>query len=408
MRVLRQPFDIVASQIDNVVHQAASLNHLMGHDYQRRSVSFSTREEVDELIKSGIVIFHHNKDGSIHALLTGKKVTTATTCSDNPSFLEQTNYPTGLFTFWPEERTVYFNPSLFVQDDTLYLFTRRYRFPNGHTKLPMTNDLAIWRLSKHLTPIDRTVPDPPNRYQREQWEDPRVINSNGTAFIGFATWVHMKGWTIRQSLCKLSSDWKRFTVHAEPKYGGNDPNPDRATRHEKNWLWFVHDSAWHCVYLSNPMTVFRLQPNGNVAKVWKSQHLALPWTLGDVRGGTTPVRVGDEYLTFFHSSQHWKNGQRIYYMGAMTFGAHPPFEVRKMTVDPILSGSDKDSRVHGGPLVIFPCGSALIDKSWLVTFGVNDEACGWIKIPQDDLKKMLVPVSRQQTLMEKAKALVGA
>jgi len=407
MRVTKYPFDIVAGQQDNVVGIVHPMNHLMGHEYAHRSVSFQDRAEVDALIAKGLVIFHHCKDGSLYAILTGRPVPRRVLSPDVPSFLEQTDWPTGLFTFPSDERTVYFNPALLKKDDTFYLFTRRYRYPNGSGKLPMTNDLAIWRLTKHLAPVELIVPEPPNRYPKEQWEDPRVIDHGGAIHVAFATWVHMRGWTIRQSLCKLSADWRRFTVAQEPLYGGNAPTPERATRHEKNWLWFIHEGQWHCVYMSNPFTVLKIGPNGHVSKAWKGPQLPLPWSHGEPRGGTTPIRVGQEYVTFFHSSLPWTTQQRRYYMGALTFEAAPPFAIKRITLEPLLAGSDKDARVLGGPLVIFPCGSDLSAREWLVTFGVNDEQCGWVKIPQGELDKLLVPINRPQTLMEKAKAMLA-
>jgi predicted GH43/DUF377 family glycosyl hydrolase len=394
MRVVKHPFDIVAGRIDRNVAAVADLSQLFGLDPLHRAVSFYDKSELDALLAAGNVIYHHCKDGSLYLHLTGRPGPVRVADDAQPSFLEQhPRWPSGSFSFPPEANTVHFNPSLLHRDDTFYLFTRRHRFPNGPGHPPAHNDLTIWRLNRQLSPIDVTIPSTPRRWEREQWEDPRVVISQDSGVhVAFANWVHMRPWSIRQSLTRLSANWQSFSVLHEPLYGGNAPVPERATHHEKNWLWFQQDGAWHIVYLHNPMTVLRLRPNGNVEKVWKNKQLPLPWTHGELRGGTTPVRVGGEYVTFFHSSMAWNRHQRRYFMGAATFQAEPPFSLLRVTPDPLLVGSEKDTRVYGGPLVIFPCGAVLNDAHWTVTFGVNDEASGWIRIPQGDLNKLLRPL----------------
>ena len=79
-------------------------------------------------------------------------------------------------------------------------------------------------------------------------------------------------------------------------------------------------------------------------------------------------------------------------MGAYTFEAKAPFEPLRMTHEPLLIGSEHDPRVFEGPLVIFPGGAIRQDDSFLVVFGVNDENCGWVKIPEKDLEGLLQSV----------------
>jgi predicted GH43/DUF377 family glycosyl hydrolase len=85
-------------------------------------------------------------------------------------------------------------------------------------------------------------------------------------------------------------------------------------------------------------------------------------------------------------------------MGAYTFSTKAPFEIKRITPTPILAGSELDYRVLGSPLVIFPNG-ALPDydekgmlEGFTVVFGVNDENCGWLKMPWKDLEKSMVKV----------------
>lgn len=104
------------------------------------------------------------------------------------------------------------------------------------------------------------------------------------------------------------------------------------------------------------------------------------------------MRVGDEYISFFHSSVYWKGRQKRYIMGAYAFEAKPPFKVTRITPTPLLAGSDQDTRINGGPPCIFVNGSVFDGKEWLLSFGVNDEACGWIRIPHRKLEKRMISI----------------
>lgn len=316
---------------------------------------------------------------------------------DYPSFHEQTDWETGIFAFPYSDKTCYFNPGLLRRGDDLFLFTRRFRYGvttvHGVNTSDKISDLAIWKIRNNMTlELPEIVPDPPHRYIDEQWEDPRVVvGDDGKIFVGFATWVRSQPWMIRQSLTELSDDWESFDVISEPDFGGNAANPEAASRHEKNWTWFRHEGRWLCVYAPAPHLVFSIDEKNKFERVWKGR-TKLDWNYGEIRGGSTPVRINEyEYLSFFHSSLPWRGHRRRYYMGAYTFEATPPFSPRRMTTEPLLSGSDCDFRSFEGPLVVFPNGSVREDDGrHLVTFGVNDENCGWVKIPERDLlDKML-------------------
>src|SRR5439155_20693038 len=105
---------------------------------------------------------------------------------------------------------------------------------------------------------------------------------------------------------------------------------------------------------------------------------------GIVRGGTPPVLVGKEWWTFFHSSLPLDTKyRRRYFMGAYAFWHDPPFHITRMTREPLLAGSDEDPWAEEKPLVIFPCGSRFENWTWLVSCGINDLKCFWVKIPHE-------------------------
>jgi predicted GH43/DUF377 family glycosyl hydrolase len=233
------------------------------------------------------------------------------------------------------------------------------------------------------------VPGEPKRFVNEQWEDPRAIVVDGEVFVGFATWVRTSEWKIRQSLTKLDWDLEEFEVFSEPEFGGNSPRAESATGHEKNWMWFNHDGLWHCIYQPSPHLVFRLNHKRTVDRTWKDSR-KMEWNFGEIRGGTPPVKLNSsEYISFFHSAVQWRGPRRRYFMGSYVFEAKEPFRVKRMTKTPLLAGSEKDFRSWESPLVIFPEGHVYENEEHLVTFGMNDEHCGWIKIPDKDLEERM-------------------
>jgi predicted GH43/DUF377 family glycosyl hydrolase len=124
-----------------------------------------------------------------------------------------------------------------------------------------------------------------------------------------------------------------------------------------------------------------------VAEVYETQ--APGWEFGQMRGGSAPIKLGDEYLCFFHSSTPWTDKKRRYHMGAYTFRAKPPFNITRMTSRPILSGSKEDPWQEGLPLVVFPCGALMEGNKFVVSMGVNDYCSAWIKIPFDELEHLM-------------------
>lgn len=196
----------------------------------------------------------------------------------------------------------------------------------------------------------------------------------------------------------MSKDLSEFKVVSEPHIGGNHSSPELSTGHEKNWTWFGKTGSPHCLYSLHPLEIHAFNPDPIAAETTSPREL--PWIYGTLRGGTNPELHDGQYWMFFHSSLPWKDAtgtvlfgrDRRYYMGAVTMTAEPPFRLTSITPTPLLRGSEEDPRTVLGPPVVFPCGAKLIDGSWLVTMGINDERCGWISIPHEELKAKMVPI----------------
>jgi len=404
------PFDRVLSSEIDLARQVSPLNKLLGHYLKpssRSPLPIETQTDALELLKSGYVLYHGSSDGALaRFMLNSESLPTSAQdigpskqSPEPPSFTRQTNWKSGYLDLPKAPRTVYFNCSITDHFGSLYLFTRRWRYnhtdPRWNTP-SNTSDLAIFRLNPDLSiKSGPLIPSLPRRHTLEQWEDPRVmLGADGRLYASFVTWTHKQPFKFHQIFTRLATDMRSIEAVDDIAYGGNGTRPFNGTAHEKNWTWFQHEAVWHCQYSINPSEVFSAR-NGSVANRWAMPERELPWKhSAPLRGGTPPVRSGDEYITFFHSYLPWREHRRRYFLGAAAFESKPPFAMTRITELPLLSGSESDVMTLPNALpCIFACGALLRGKEWLVTFGVNDEACGWIRIPHSDLDALLVPIA---------------
>ncbi|CAN5476031.1 hypothetical protein BH10CHL1_BH10CHL1_39650 [soil metagenome] len=173
--------------------------------------------------------------------------------------------------------------------------------------------------------------------------------------------------------------------------------PQRAV--EKNWMLFAHDDELWAIYSICPHVVLRLSW-GEVGSVvcqrayqhaWDATAYALPF--GELRGGAPPVRLGDQYVSFFHSSFLVHPLRRLlfkvlrkrptnilhYVGGVYGFAAKPPFTPLWLQPTPILMPPSLP-RHHAqlSPIVeysAYPCGAVLQNQRWILSFGARNEYC---------------------------------
>lgn len=438
MRTRAAPWDVVLSE--DCIGRVHDASKLIQHAQRFTGVVMTCQDEdvVNWMLMRGALLFHGCNDGSMIALLrgltpdsppTGRVVKVlkledlesrfdereslwqqdAIDLQKNghpflsleecikpvPSFRDQTKWSTGVFHELDYDKNlVHLNPGI-VQDDKgrTWLVSRRWEKissrqsrSNWHSTLQVT-PIQIGDQVKTLTgsAIELDFKAPP----MVEHEDPRAVFHDGQFYVSYCTWEkQLRQAHGRQGFAVFDRDWKLFT-NQFPEYGKNKDRTESdfeteddplKPKWEKNWVWFRHKGKWHVVYSFSPFRVYQLgryitEPCGKEPKIWKH---------GIVRGGTPPVFHAGLYWTFFHSSMPWRGRQKRYYMGAYAFNEQ--LEIVRMTPEPLLSGSDRDSRMLAGPLVIFP-GGAIMDRGrWFVVFGVNDEQCGWIEIPHLDLE----------------------
>lgn len=316
-----------------------------------------------------------------------------------PSIQRQTPWPVGIFSFGKAEepeKVAYFNPGLVERPDGLWLVTRRSENRPGIT-IGM-NSLMAFKLDGYLAPMYGVPVKMMPRFPNEHFEDARAVQVNGTTWVScsnFIVFPHRPKelWTGSQiTVAPVNDRWQAMD-RFDPQYG-NNAKPNRAAGDiEKNWLPFGSGGRLHIIYAATPNHVVVAFDEQMVpVETWETS-FRHDWAYGHIRGGTPPVRMGESYITFFHSSiPLLTKYRRRYFMGAYEFDAQPPFKIRAMTREPILAGSDEDEWWPKKPLVVFPCGAVLQGPTWLITLGVNDLKCAWIKIPHIDLMRRLKPL----------------
>lgn len=301
---------------------------------------------------------------------------------ETPSILDQTPWLCGFYEISAHRSIQYFNPGLVDWLGSRWLVARRRR-----TKMhPGKNDIVFLRLktesvcaNEHPIKFRSSVHD-------EHWEDPRVILFNGSPFVSYSNFRMSFRW-VHQAIARIDTRFQAQDYHIEYETNGNALKEN--TGHQKNWTWFDYGGVLHFVYSPSPHVVVKSGPNG-VAEEFLTP--GFQWKYGLPRGGTPPVYVEEDglYWSFFHSSLDISPmpPRRRYYMGAYAFEAWPPFRPVMATALPLLTGSGKDPRELSAPHCVFPCGALLDGGTWTVSFGVNDCACAWIKIPHQEIRRL--------------------
>lgn len=273
------------------------------------------------------------------------------------------------------KKNFHYNASLFTHNNKNYVMTRHSTIV---TKTVQVNTLQLYEYDT-MKNLELCIND---EFEFEQYEDPRVLSHDGKLYVSCANYIHDKPHIVHQKILIFDDTFKHVgNIH--PKYGYNRGSFIENIGKEKNWTFFIHENKLMCVYKIHPHTVVEFDWNGRVVSEYITHNIDINWKYGDLRGGANPVYKDGYYHSFFHSSLPWKHEhRRRYMMGYYKFEPNPPFKIVEMSEKPILWGNEKDERILEdiSPLVIFPCGVIIEDNKFVVSFGLNDEKTGIIKI----------------------------
>lgn len=291
----------------------------------------------------------------------------------------------------PEGRTIkvtnWFNCSFLKYRSKIYLVYRIEAKPFcTYTKL------AICLLDEDLNPLQDTnillnLHSNLRGYARGfHVEDPRLFIYKDDLYLSYTD-----GYQMAQAKIDPESLQATESFYLEKPMAG---------RTEKNWTFFQENEKLYSVYDINKHSIFEMN-GARHSRAFSSEFLH-QWKWGELRGGTTPIKIGDRYLSFFHSAldiKYKESKGRQYFMGAYTFSKEAPFSPISVSKEPLISGeviSDIIPRLSNKIFVVFPSGVLRKEKSWIVSFGYNDYQCRYIEIQDSVLDSNLIPVKMEE------------
>ncbi len=206
---------------------------------------------------------------------------------------------------------------------------------------------------------------------------------------------------FRVFVAKLRFDGGNFHVENPVKLSHfKEEIPDRR---EKNWVPFDYQGQLLLAYSLSPHIIFRplleigaCETIAYTASNWK-------WQWGEPRGGSPALKLGEDYLSFFHSSLSTStlhsDGRKMnhYFMGAYTFSGSPPFPVKRVSNEPIVAKGFYKGPVYKpywGPIrCVYPAGFIFDERFIWVSYGRQDHEVWIAKLDKKGLLESLASVS---------------
>lgn len=295
-----------------------------------------------------------------------------------------------------------FNPSLFKIDQG-YLLTFRYTLDQINAS--WVNYIGVILLSETFEPISKPQllsTRSKNSKTPSQTEDARVFSYRNRLFLiyndnpevtnphrGERRDMYIAELIYREGLFSLSTPLK---LYYEDKYN--------TAWWQKNWSPFEWNHKLFLSYTISPHEIIYLNlTNGDCYKFYETQS-KIDWEWGPLRGGTPPLLVDGEYLTFFHSGMMASSPVSFgwdlwhYFMGVYTFSADPPFQITKISRRPIIADGFYEAS-HYQKRVIFPGGFVVADEKIYLAYGRDDYEVWIATIDKAALLKSLVSVEKQ-------------
>lgn len=299
-----------------------------------------------------------------------------------------------------EEYPESFNPSILQWNNSL-LLSFRIRNPKANT----TNEIGLIFLNEEFEPISKAYVlemrlPPRSRPAKEQ--DPRLFCLDDRLYMIYSAILDQptEKESRRVHIAQIHWDGECFYVdetQSIEKYPGQNP-----LRWEKNWVPFIYENELLLAYSQIPHRILRPALRTDTCTAFCSSISLIQWAWGVLRGGTQAFLVDGEYLSFFHSSINMASVQsqgkimQHYFMGAYTFSASPPFEITRISKEPIVG-----KNFYNGPIyktwkplrVVFPGGFAFDNRYVWVVYGRQDHELWVVKLDKQGLFNSLIPVN---------------
>ena len=239
------------------------------------------------------------------------------------------------------------------------------------------------------------------------YEDPRLfVHSGGSLMCQFVTSTYASRYDTTKHVMAKSpkvcvGEIDKFGDCIEafyPKIGDNFK--DGGT--EKNWCFFPDGDTTRLLYTTVPITI---KTPGEKQKIIDSSVLRRITGPHPTFNSTAPVKVGDEWLVFYHykfmgKAMHLPRGVLFYVLSAYTLDEDLTKIVRILP-QPMFSGSLDDQVINwtdtqgnvvsNQPACILPFGVTVDDdeKTLAMSLGVNDNFMGIFRMGINDLFSLM-------------------
>jgi predicted GH43/DUF377 family glycosyl hydrolase len=230
-------------------------------------------------------------------------------------------------------------------------------------------------------------------------EDPRLVRlDNGNLGVWYVGIHHDTNPACSMTYAELGPDYRMV---CQRRLRFEQLNPYEAFRkyltgivQEKNWIPFRQDDRWLAVYRHEPFTVIE-KTHAGIRQVHVGN--SVRWGYGAIRGGAPPVRMGDYWYAWFHSSRDEPAADggaavKVYYVGCYAFD--DAFCVQAITPEPIMAGS---AHAYTYPWIgcgrisaCFPCGAIVRGDRFLISYGWLDSENRLAEVSVADVEDRMV------------------
>lgn len=229
-------------------------------------------------------------------------------------------------------------------------------------------------------------------------EDPRLFVFRDKIYVSYVSATGKGPWTCAIGIAEIDRNgnvlsdtwWPHLRNNCDEKMQPLTVDKTPIAM-EKNWIYFDSNDKLYLIYACYPHVTIELDIENR--KVGEEKGLPFGfkgWPGGEERGGTIPVRVGDEFFTFFHSSFYPPKpndyATKLYNMGCYAFKAEKPFMTCRMTPKILMAGEKGETR---NTAIVFPCGAIYKKGVWLISYGFNDMECRLVTMRHDKLLSLM-------------------